>query len=421
MGDPVTFIAQWLENLLLGWGLTPQWVTILMTIIGVAAIAIFVLLVDIFLVWVERKVVARFQDRLGPNRLGPFGLIQPIADVIKLLIKEDITPIGADRFVYNLPPIIALATVLMLWAVIPLAPTIVGTDLDVGVLYVVALGALGTLGIIMAGWASNNKYALVGAFRTVAQMVSYEVPMVIALMVPVLLAGTMGINSIVFAQSPVWYVVVAPVAALIIFISAIAELGRAPFDLTEAESEIVAGFHIEYTGMKFGMFYAGELLHALTILKGKGRRFSLTIAGDGPERGKLEALARTLNLSTDTTFLGMKTKDEISVLMKQADILSLTSMWENQPVVVLEALASGLPVLAPSIGGIPEIVLPGCGRLFDPGNIQSIVTEMEQLLDNLQDYRSDNIAEYAHNKFSYTAVGQAYSLAYHQVMEEHKR
>ncbi len=265
MGDPVTFIAQWLENLLLGWGLSPQWVTILMTIIGVAAIAIFVLLVDIFLVWVERKVVARFQDRLGPNRLGPFGLIQPIADVIKLLIKEDITPIGADRFVYNLPPIIALATVLMLWAVIPLAPTIVGTDLDVGVLYVVALGALGTLGIIMAGWASNNKYALVGAFRTVAQMVSYEVPMVIALMVPVLLAGSMGINSIVFAQSPVWYVVVAPVAALIIFISAIAELGRAPFDLSEAESEIVAGFHIEYTGMKFGMFYAGELLHALTI------------------------------------------------------------------------------------------------------------------------------------------------------------
>jgi NADH-quinone oxidoreductase subunit H len=265
MGDPVTFIAQWLGNLLLGWGLSPQWVTILMTIVGVAAIAIFVLLVDILLVWVERKVVARFQDRLGPNRLGPFGLIQPIADVIKLLIKEDITPIGADRIVYNLPPIIALATVLMLWAVIPLAPTIVGTDLDVGVLYVVALGALGTLGIIMAGWASNNKYALIGAFRTVAQMVSYEVPMVIALMVPVLLAGTMGINSIVFAQSPVWYVVVAPVAALIIFISAIAELGRAPFDLSEAESEIVAGFHIEYTGMKFGMFYAGELLHALTI------------------------------------------------------------------------------------------------------------------------------------------------------------
>lgn len=265
MGDPVTFIAQWLEKLLLGWGLSPGWVTVVMTLIGVVAISVFVLLVDIFLVWVERKVVARFQDRLGPNRVGPFGLIQPIADVIKLLIKEDITPEGADRVVYNLAPIMALATVLLLWAVIPLAPTIVGTDVNVGVLYVVAIGALSTLGIIMAGWASNNKYALVGAFRTVAQMVSYEVPMVIALMVPVILAGSMGINSIVMAQSPVWFVILAPIAALIVLITSIAELGRAPFDLIEAESEIVAGFHIEYTGMKFGMFYAGELLHALTI------------------------------------------------------------------------------------------------------------------------------------------------------------
>lgn len=265
MGDPVTAIAQWLESLFLGWGISPALVAVIQAVIGVIVIATFVLLVDILLVWVERKVVARFQDRLGPNRLGPFGLIQPIADVIKLLIKEDITPIGADRIVYNLSPIIALATVLLLWAVVPLAPTIVGTDLDVGILYVVAIGALGTLGIIMAGWASNNKYALVGAFRTVAQMVSYEVPMVIALMVPVILAGSMGLNSIVFAQSTVWYIVVAPVAALIVLITAIAELGRAPFDLTEAESEIVAGFHIEYTGMKFGLFYAGELLHALTI------------------------------------------------------------------------------------------------------------------------------------------------------------
>jgi len=265
MGDPVTTISQWLESLFLGWGIAPGWVAIIQALIGVVAIATFVLLVDILLVWVERKVVARFQDRLGPNRLGPFGLIQPIADVIKLVIKEDITPIGADRIIYNLAPIMALATVLLLWAVVPLAPTIVGTDLNVGVLYIVAIGALGTLGIIMAGWASNNKYALLGAFRTVAQMVSYEVPMVIAIMVPVILAGSMGINTIVFSQSPVWYVVVAPMAALIVLISAIAELGRAPFDLSEAESEIVAGFHIEYTGMKFGLFYAGELLHALTM------------------------------------------------------------------------------------------------------------------------------------------------------------
>ena len=264
MGDPVALVSKWIEGLLIGWGIIPQWVTLIMTILGALVIAIAVLLIDIFLVWMERKVVARFQDRLGPNRLGPFGLIQPIADVIKLLIKENITPANADRIVYNLPPIIALATVIMLWAVIPLSPTTFGTDINVGVLYIVAIGAISTLGIIMAGWASNNKYALLSAFRMVATMISYEVPMVITLMVPVLLANSMGINKIVEAQS-IWYIVVSPVAALIFLLSSIAELGRAPFDLAEAESEIVAGFHIEYTGMKFGMFYAGELLHALTV------------------------------------------------------------------------------------------------------------------------------------------------------------
>ncbi len=264
MTDPITLIANWLSGLLAGWGLSSGLVTFIMSFIGVGALATFVLLMDIFLVWVERKVVARFQDRLGPNRLGPFGLIQPIADVIKLLIKEDITPEGADRFVFNLAPIIALATVLLLWAVIPFAPTILGSDVNVGVLYIVAVGAISTLGIIMAGWSSNNKFALLGAFRTVAQMVSYEVPMVITLLVPVILARSMGVDVIVKSQS-IWFIVSAPIAALIFLITSIAEIGRAPFDLVEAESEIVAGFHIEYTGMKFGLFYAGELLHALTI------------------------------------------------------------------------------------------------------------------------------------------------------------
>jgi len=264
MGDPITLIANWLSGLLSGWGLAPWLVTLIMSVIGIVALASFVLVVDIFLVWVERKVVARFQDRLGPNRLGPFGLIQPIADVLKLLIKEDITPAGADKIIYNLSPIIALATVILLWGVIPLSPTILGSDINVGVLFIVAVGAFSTLGIIMAGWASNNKFALLGAFRTVAQLVSYEIPMVISLEIPVLLASSMGIHTIVNSQN-VWYIVVAPVAGLLFFISSIAELGRTPFDLLEAESEIVAGFHIEYTGMKFGLFYAGELLHALTV------------------------------------------------------------------------------------------------------------------------------------------------------------
>lgn len=264
MFDPINSIAQWLMKLLSGWGLSSGLVTFILTLLGVVVVATFVLVLDIFLVWVERKVVARFQDRLGPNRLGPFGLIQPIADVIKLLIKEDITPNGADRVIYNLAPVMALATVLLLWAVIPMAPTMIGSDINVGVLYIVAIGAIGTLGLIMAGWASNNKYALLGALRTVAVVIAYEVPMVVSLILPVILARSMSLQEIVNQQT-IWYIVVVPLAALIFLISAIAELGRAPFDLAEAESEIVAGFHIEYTGMKFGLFYAGELLHALTM------------------------------------------------------------------------------------------------------------------------------------------------------------
>jgi NADH-quinone oxidoreductase subunit H len=264
MSDPVNSIADWLRMILSSWGLSEGMITLILAVLGVVILATFVLIVDILLVWIERKIVARFQDRIGPNRVGPFGIIQPIADVIKLLIKEDIMPMGADKFIFNLSPIIALATVLLLWAVVPFAPTVIGADINVAVLYVVAIGSVGTLGIIMAGWASNNKYALLGAFRTVATMIAYEVPMIIALLIPVLLARSMGMQTIVAAQNP-WYIFVIPLAAVILFISSIAELGRTPFDISEAESEIVAGFHIEYTGMKFGLFYAGELLHALTV------------------------------------------------------------------------------------------------------------------------------------------------------------
>ncbi len=274
MSDPINLIATWLFNLLTGWGLESGLVNLIMSVIGVVVIATAVLVLDIFLVWVERKVVARFQDRLGPNRLGPFGLIQPLADVIKLLIKEDITPQGADKVVYNLAPVLVLAAVLALWAVIPFSSTVLGSNLNVGVLYIVAVGAIGTLGIIMAGWASQNKYALLGALRTVALVVAYEVPMVISLMIPVIMARSMALQDIVQSQGII-YLFAAPLAALIFLISAIAELGRAPFDLAEAESEIVAGFHIEYTGMKFGLFYAGELLHALTM----GALFSTLFLG----------------------------------------------------------------------------------------------------------------------------------------------
>jgi len=237
---------------------------VLIGFLGILLLISLLMILDIFLVWVERKVVSRFQDRIGPNRVGPFGLIQPFADIIKLLIKEDTTPDGADKVVYNLAPLLSMMSVLILWAVVPLAPTILGVDLNIGALYIIAAGAIGALSIIMAGWASNNKFALIGAFRQVAVLVSLEIQMLTILLIPTIFAGSMGMSAITQDQD-IWYVFLSPLGALIFLITAIAELGRAPFDMGEAESELVSGYNIEYSGMKFGMFYAGELLHAFTF------------------------------------------------------------------------------------------------------------------------------------------------------------
>lgn len=262
--DPLRVAADWLQGIFVGWGMNETGAHVLVVFLGVLLLITLLMVLDIFLVWIERKVVARFQDRLGPNRLGPFGLIQPFADIIKLIIKEDTTPGGADKVVYNLAPILSMMSVLILWAVVPLAPVMLGVDLNVGALFLIAAGAIGTLSIIMAGWASNNKFALIGGFRQVAVMVSFEVPMLTMLLIPTIFAGSMNMNTIIQSQN-VWYFIISPLGALIFLIAAIAELGRAPFDLAEGESELVSGFNIEYSGMKFGMFYAGELLHAFTF------------------------------------------------------------------------------------------------------------------------------------------------------------
>ena len=262
--DPLKVAADWLLGILTSWGMPELVAQVLIGFLGVLVLLSLLMVLDIFLVWVERKVVSRFQDRIGPNRVGPFGLIQPFADIIKLLIKEDITPDGADKVIYNLAPLLSMMSVLILWAVVPLAPTILGVDLNIGALYIIAAGAIGALSIIMAGWSSNNKYALIGAFRQVAVLVSFEIPMLTILLIPTIFAGSMGMNAITQGQD-VWYVFISPLGALIFLIAAIAELRRAPFDMGEAESELVAGYNIEYSGMKFGMFYAGELLHAFTF------------------------------------------------------------------------------------------------------------------------------------------------------------
>jgi NADH-quinone oxidoreductase subunit H len=262
--DPINFIANWLANLLLGLGVSQPAVTVILKFIGAGLVGTFGLGLVIFTIWLERKLYGRIQDRLGPNRVGPWGIFQTIPDIIKIFTKEYITPVGADKVVYNLAPILSVSAVLLIWAVIPFAKTVVGTDVNVGVLYLVAVGGIGALGIILAGWSSNNKYSLLGAFRAVSQIVSYEVPMILALLVPVLLGRSMGVNTLVNAQG-VWFVILSPIAAMIFFISSIAETGRAPFDLLEAESELVAGYQTEYSGLKFGMFYVGEFLHAFTI------------------------------------------------------------------------------------------------------------------------------------------------------------
>ncbi len=233
-------------------------------LVGVLLVSGVPLITVILLIWIERKVAARIQDRIGPNRVGPIGLLQTIADMIKLLSKEDITPTAADRILYNAAPLVSFASVVLLWAVIPFTPFHFGVDLEIGALYFVAVASFGTLAIMAAGWASNNKYALLGAFRVVALLVSYEVPLVFALLVPVLLAGSMSLLDIVNAQNGMWFVVLSPLAFVIFYISSQAETGRAPFDLIEAESELVAGFNIEYSGMKFGMFFAAEFLHVFT-------------------------------------------------------------------------------------------------------------------------------------------------------------
>jgi NADH-quinone oxidoreductase subunit H len=245
-------------------GTDPGLAQFISILIGVVLVTLFPLVLVILLIWFERKIAARVQDRIGPNRVGPFGLLQNVADAVKLIIKEDITPAGADRLVYNLAPITAVLATTLIWAVIPFSPVHIGVDLDIGLLYFVGIGSIGTLSVIMAGWASNNKYALLGSFRAVAQLVSYEVPMVIALLIPVLLTGSMGMQDIVRAQIGMWFIVPGLVSAIIFYIANLAETGRAPFDLIEAESELVAGYNIEYSGMKFGLFMANEFMHAFT-------------------------------------------------------------------------------------------------------------------------------------------------------------
>lgn len=230
---------------------------IIMVIVG-ALVAGFVSLNALFLVLAERKISAFIQDRLGPMRVGPWGLLQTIADAIKLLQKEDIIPINADRLIHFLAPIVMFVPAIMAYVVISWSPSIYATDFNLGLLYILCLSGISTIGIIIAGLSSGNKWSLVGGMRSCAQMVSYEVPLILSMVGVIMISGSLSLNALILAQKNIWFIIYQPLGFLIFLIAGIAECNRAPFDLPEAESELTAGFHTEYSGMKFALFFLGE-------------------------------------------------------------------------------------------------------------------------------------------------------------------
>ena len=233
---------------------------IIMPLFMVFGVLVGMLSIAAGLIWMERRLLAVWQDRFGPNRVGKFGLLQPLADMIKIFMKEDWIPPFADTPVFVIAPAIIIATVLLSFVIIPFTAEIEIADLNIALLFFLGMSSLGVYSIALAGWASNNKYSLLGGLRAAAQMLSYEIFMGLSVMGVVLLAGSFNLRDIVLAQKGLWFCIPQFLGMVIFFIAGIAETRRLPFDLPEAESELVAGFHSEYSGMKFGMFFVGEYL-----------------------------------------------------------------------------------------------------------------------------------------------------------------
>lgn len=244
---------------------TATFFDVLLQAVETVAILLAVVLTAAILIWVERRLLGLWQDRYGPNRVGPFGILQVAADMIKIFFKEDWIPPFADRVVFVIAPAIIMITTIMTFAVVPFTETIGVVNLNIGVLYVLAMSSLGVYSVILAGWASDNKYALLGGLRTAAQMISYEVFMGLSLLGVVMLAGSFNMHTIVESQAGLWNAVTQFPAFVIFLIAGCAEIHRAPFDLPEAEQELTAGYHTEYSGMKFGVFFVGEYLGIVLI------------------------------------------------------------------------------------------------------------------------------------------------------------
>ena len=258
MNNIFLVIADSIRTLFLGFGLSENIVGLMMAVIYASVIFALIGILVIILVLAVRKISGFIQLRPGPNRVGPHGIFQLIADMLKMLGKESIIPTSADKWPFILAPILTLVPAMMLYAVIPFGEGMVAADLHLGVFYFIAISSLTTIPLFMAGWASSNKYSLIGGMRAVAQMVSYELPLVFSILGVIMIAGTMNMTEIVMQQSGLWFVVLQPIAFLIFFISALAELNRAPFDLPEGETELTAGVFTEYTPMRFALFQMAE-------------------------------------------------------------------------------------------------------------------------------------------------------------------
>ncbi len=261
-------LTQWIDASLHN-AFSPFWTTVLeMLIVGVL-ILMFYAVVGLFLVYAERKVCAFMQNRVGPNRVGPFGLFQTIADLVKLLLVELIPIKNADKLLFNLAPFIVIIASFMAIAAIPFAKGLHAIDFNIGVLYVIAVSSMGVIGILLAGWSSNNKYSLIGAIRSGAQIVSYELSVGLSLITIIILSGSMQLSTIVEAQSTGWFIfkghIPAFIAFIIFLISSTAETNRGPFDLAEAESELTAGYHTEYSGIKFAFFFLAEYINMFIV------------------------------------------------------------------------------------------------------------------------------------------------------------
>jgi NADH-quinone oxidoreductase subunit H len=240
------------------------WLSMLIAIGAIAAVAPIIMM---YLTWLERKIIARMQNRFGPNRVGTYGLLQPLSDGLKMLIKEDIVPRGADPLLHLLAPIVAVVPAISLFAVMPFGRNMIAADLNVGLLYVLAVGAVSSYAIFMGGWASRSKFSILGAMRTVAQIISYEVPGVLSVVAVIMVVGSLSLVDIVEAQADRWFLFTpwGFVAGAMFFMSGIAEVNRTPFDMPEAESELVGGFHTEYSGMKFALWYMAEFLESFAV------------------------------------------------------------------------------------------------------------------------------------------------------------